>query len=181
MSLVRRQFLKLSAGTFAAAAIADQALALQSLLEMGNLLEDLADRSRRNKGIEGRGRPMEMENLERFLEGTPAQKKKAPGLKGVRGRIRFETENGGAAYLLQIEDEDVELTTGGDDAQAVVVCDTKALIARLLRGEANLIVQTLQGHTSASGDLTLVIKAVLGLQAGSPFAGGEQIRKEAPL
>jgi SCP-2 sterol transfer family len=177
---MRRQFLKLSAGTFAAAAIVDQALALQSILTMGNVLGDLADRSKRNKGIEERGRPMETENLERFLERTP-RKKKAPGLKGVRGRIRFETEDGGAAYLLQIEDEDVELTTGGDDAQAVVVCDTKALIARLLRGEANLIVQTLQGHTSARGDLTLVIKAVLGLQAGSPFAGGEQIPKEAPL
>jgi len=75
----------------------------------------------------------------------------------------------------------VELTTGSGDAQVVVVCDTKALIARLLRGEANLIIETLQGHTSQKGDVALAIKAVLGLQAGSPFAGGEQISKEAPL
>ena len=114
---------------------------------------------------------METENLQRFLDQTPAWKKRAPGLKGITGHIRFETEDGRAAYLLQIDDGEVELTTGGDDAQAVVVCDTKALIGRLLRGEANLIVESLQGHTSERGDLTLIVKAVLGLQAGSPFAG----------
>jgi hypothetical protein len=180
LSLSRRQFLKLSAGTFAAAAIADQALALHSILETGNPLGDPTDHSGKNKEVRRTG-PMETENLERFLERTPARKKRPPGLEGVRGRIRFETEDGGGAYLLRIEDDEVELTTGGDDAEAVVVCDTKVLIARLLRGEANLVVETLQGHTSQRGDVALAIKATLGLQAGSPFAGGEQIPKEAPL
>jgi hypothetical protein len=180
LSLSRRQLLKLSAGTLAAAAIADRTLALQSILEMGNPLRETADHSGKNK--EARKGPMETENVERFLERTPARKKRPPGLEGVRGRIRFETEDGRGAYLLRIKDDEVELTTGGDDAEAVVVCDTKALIARLLRGEANLVVETLQGHTSQRGDVALAIKAVLGLQAGSPFAGGgEQIPKEAPL
>jgi hypothetical protein len=180
LSLSRRQFLKLSAGTLGAAAIADQALALHSILETGNPLGDPADHSGKNKEVTRRG-PMETENLERVLERTPARKKRPPGLEGVRGRIRFETEDGGGAYILRIEDDEVELTTGGDDAEAVVVCDTKVLIARLLRGEANLVVETLQGHTSQRGDVALVIKTTLGLQAGSPFAGGEQIPKKAPL
>jgi hypothetical protein len=168
--LSRRQFLTLSSGTLAAAAIADKALALQSILEMSNPAGDPADHSGKNKAVTGRG-PMETEDLQRFFEGTPARKKRAPGLEGIRGRIRFETEDGAAAYLLRIDDGEVELTTGSDDAEAVVVCDTKGLIARLLRGEANLIVESLQGHTSERGDLTLIVKAILGLQAGSPFAG----------
>lgn len=114
-----------------------------------------------------------------LLDRTPARKR-VTRLKGVRGRIRFETEDG-AAYLLGVEDGEVELTTGGDDAQAVVVCDTKALVERLLRGEANLIVETLQGHTDTSGDVALVIKVILELQAGSPFAVGEQNPKKVPL
>jgi hypothetical protein len=176
LSLSRRQFLKLSAWTLAATAIADQALALHSILKTGN---PPTDHSGKNKEVTRR-EPMETENVERFLERRPARKKRPPGLEGVRGRIRFETEDGGGAYLLRIEDDEVELTTGGDDAEAVVVCDSKVLIARLLRGEANLVVETLQGHTSQRGDVALAIKTVFGLQAGSPFAGGERISKEAP-
>jgi hypothetical protein len=178
MSLLRRQFLKLSVGTFTAAAIADKTLALQSIIEMDTTLGDPADRSRRNKEVT-KGDPMEGENLGGLLDRTPARKR-VTRLKGVRGRIRFETEDG-AAYLLGVEDGEVELTTGGDDAQAVVVCDTKALVERLLRGEANLIVETLQGHTDTSGDVALVIKVILELQAGSPFAVGEQNPKKVPL
>ena len=46
--------------------------------------------------------------------------------------------------------------------------------------EANLIVETLQGHTRERGDLTLILKAALGLQAGSPFADGEALSLDTP-
>ena len=48
MFLSRRQFLKVSAGTVAAAAVADKALALtalQPVIEVGNPLGDYPDRS----------------------------------------------------------------------------------------------------------------------------------------
>lgn len=176
MSLSRRRFLKLSAGTFTAVAIADKTLALQSIMKMDTTLDDPADRLRSNKEVTKRN-PLETESMEGLLERTPARKR-VTRLKGVRGRIRFETEDR-TAYLLEVEDGKLELTTGGDDAQAVVVCDTKALVERLLRGEANLIVETLQGHANISGDVALIIKVTLELQAESPFAVGEQNPKKA--
>ncbi len=176
MSLSRRRFLKLSVGTFTAVAIADKTLALQSMMKMDTTLDDPADRLRSNKEVTKRD-PMETESMKGLLERTPARKR-VTRLQGVRGRIRFETEDG-AAYLLEVEDGELELTTGGDDAQAVVVCDTKVLVQRLLRGEANLIVETLQGHANISGDVALIIKVTLELQAESPFAVGEQNPKKA--
>jgi len=120
---------------------------------------------------------MEDAHSEGLLERTPVGVR-APRLEGVRGRIRFETEDG-AAYLLRIDDGKVELTSGRKDAEAVVVCESKTLIARLLNGEASLVVETLQGHSSATGDMALLIKVALELQARSPFAV-DQASKDTP-
>lgn len=155
--------------------MADKTLARQSMSDAGRH----ADRSRVHNAS-AQGDPVDTDAPQPSLERMAAHKNRVPALDGVRGRIRFETEDGKTAYLLRIEHGEVDLSTSDDEAEAVLVCDSKALIARFLRGEANLIVETLQGHTRERGDLTLILKAALGLQAGSPFAGGETLSLDTP-
>ncbi|MBI3804209.1 MAG: hypothetical protein HY282_10660 [Nitrospirae bacterium] len=121
---------------------------------------------------------MNAEELEKWMERVPKGKKKMPALKGVRGRVKFEAEGGGA-YLLQVDDGEVELRGGGDSAEAVVICESKAEIARLLRGEAHPVVEALQGRAAAGqGDRELALRVVLELRGGSPFIEGKEARKK---
>lgn len=121
---------------------------------------------------------MKTEELERWLDRAPKGKKKMPALKGVRGRVKFEVEGGGAAYLLRIEEGEVELTPGGDHAEAVVICESKAEIARMLRGEVHPVVETLQGRAAGQGDRALALRVALDLRGGSPFAERKEARKK---
>jgi hypothetical protein len=101
-----------------------------------------------------------------------------PALKGVRGRVKFEPEGGGGAYLLQIDDGEVELTTGGNSAETVMICESKAEIARLLRGEAHVVVDALRGRVAARGDLNLAVRVALDLRGGSPFSERSKAQTE---
>lgn len=129
---------------------------------------------------------MKTEELERWLDRAPRGKKKMPALKGVRGEIRFEAEDGAGTDFqraeevacLRIEEGEVELTNHCDQAQAVLVCDSKAEVARLLRGEAHPMVEALQGRIAAQGDLELALRVILDLRGGSPFAEQKGGRKE---
>lgn len=129
---------------------------------------------------------MKTEELERWLDRAPKGKKQMPALKGVRGAIKFEAENGAGAdsqqveevACLRIEEGEVELTNHCDQAQAVLVCDSKAEVARLLRGEAHPMVGVLQGRIAAQGDLELALRLILDLRGGSPFAEQKGARKE---
>jgi len=111
---------------------------------------------------------MTKENLEQLIE--RGHKRHVAGLEGISGRIKFEV-GADAACLLRIDNGDVELSADGADTQAVVACNTREEVARVLRGDVNPIVEALQGHLSAKGDLALVFKATLGLQSGALFAG----------
>lgn len=175
MSFSRRQLFQLTLGILAAGTTAEQTLARQSRFDAGRA----ADRSRVHP-TSAPGDPVDTDVPHPSLERMAAPTKRVPALDGVQGRIRFETEDGKTAYLLRIDHGEVDLTTGDEEAQAVLVCDSTALIARVLRGEANLIVETLQGHTRERGDLTLILKAVLGLQAGSPFADSATLSLDTP-
>ena len=129
---------------------------------------------------------MNAEELEKWMERVPKGKKKMPALKGVRGRIKFEAEEVQGAHFsqvkdvacLRIEDGEVELTADCEDAQAVLIGDSKAEIARLLRGEAHPMVETLQGRIGARGDLELALRVLLDLRAGSPFVERRTTQKE---
>jgi hypothetical protein len=63
----------------------------------------------------------------------------------------------------------------------VLKCDSKSEIERLLRGEANPVVETLQGHIMAAGDRALALKVALGLLAGSPYSASGTAPQEAPV
>lgn len=46
---------------------------------------------------------MKTEELERWLDRAPKGKKKMPALKGVRGEIKFEAEDGAGAHFQRVE------------------------------------------------------------------------------
>jgi len=117
-------------------------------------------------------------HLEQWLE--PKQKLPAPSLAGLSGTVAFQA-GADARYLLTVNNGEVELTAGSGKAEAVVICDSKAEIERLLRGEANPVVATLQGHISAEGDRALALKVSLGLLAGSPFSERGTASQEAAV
>jgi SCP-2 sterol transfer family len=117
-------------------------------------------------------------HIDQWLERK--QKLPAPSLVGISGTIAFEAGTD-SRYLLRVDNGEVELTAGPGDAQAVVKCDSKSEIEHLLRGEANPVVETLQGHVYAEGDLSLALKVALGLLAGSPFSASGTAAQEAAV
>jgi hypothetical protein len=117
-------------------------------------------------------------HIEQWVERK--QKLPAPSLVGISGTVAFESDTG-TRYLLKVNNGEVELTAGPGDAQAVVKCASKPQIEHLLRGETNPLVEALQGHVSAEGDLSLALKVALGLQAGSPFSASGSAPQEAAV
>jgi len=94
----------------------------------------------------------------------------APGLAGLYGRLRF-TVAGKPVATLVVEGIYVAMvpdTHGPADATAV--CADEETMWKLLRGQLNPFIASMQGLARLSGDRGFATRVALGLQVGSPFA-----------
>jgi putative sterol carrier protein len=104
---------------------------------------------------------------------TRLSKAPAPGLAGLRGRLRLQVGDQTAGALV-VDDGQVELTdakSGGPREEAVALFSDVEDMKKLLRGEVNPVVAALQGRMALRGDLVFATKVILGLRVSSPFAG----------
>jgi hypothetical protein len=100
----------------------------------------------------------------------------APGLVGISGRVLVRT-GGQALGVLKVDDGDVEFTPGEGPAEATLTVADRQDLALILRGQLNPLVAALQDRLEADGDLVLAVEVILGLEAGSPFAGARLPRE----
>ena len=93
----------------------------------------------------------------------------APGLVGLTGRLRVQVVGKGVG-ILEVKEGQARFLPGDGDAAATAIVDGEESVRALLRGRLNPVVAVLRGHLDLQGDLDFAIRAILGLQVGSPFA-----------
>lgn len=93
----------------------------------------------------------------------------APGLKGLAGRIGLQVAGAPVGVLLIEKSGEVGIVPP-DAATTQLLTDSEETLENLLSGEMNPIVAYLQGLLRVQGeDSVLVLRVLLGLQAGSPW------------
>ena len=100
----------------------------------------------------------------------PLMGRVAPGLAGLYGRLRISVAGKPMATLV-VEGIYVAMvpdTHGPADATAF--CADEATMWKLLRGELNPFIASMQGLARLAGDRGFATRVALGLQVGSPFA-----------
>ena len=90
------------------------------------------------------------------------------GLSGLAGRIRLQVA-GADAGVLKIANSEAEIGPDGG-ADATLNADTMPTLLGLLSGELHPFVARLQNRVSVEGDLGLIVRVFLGLQADSPWS-----------
>jgi len=90
------------------------------------------------------------------------------GLSGLAGRIRLQVA-GTDAGVLKVANSEAEIGPEGE-ADATLNADTLPTLLGLLAGEVHPFVARLQNRISVEGDLALLIRVLLGLQADSPWS-----------
>lgn len=104
------------------------------------------------------------------LVAKPLLGKPAPGLAGLYGRLRF-TVAGKPVATLVVEGIYVALVPDiHGPADATAVCADDETMRKLLRGELNPFIASMQQQARMAGDRGFGTRVVLGLQVGSPFA-----------
>jgi hypothetical protein len=98
-----------------------------------------------------------------------ARRGPAKGLSGLAGRIRLEAA-GAPVGVLQVADGAAGIGPDGE-AAATLRADALQTLVQLLGGELHPIVARLQNRVRLEGDVALVLRVFLGLQAGSPWSG----------
>jgi hypothetical protein len=94
----------------------------------------------------------------------------APGLAGLYGRLRI-TVAGKPVATLVVEGIYCALipdVTGPADAN--LLCADDETMRKLLRGELNPFIASMQRQARLAGDRGFGTRVILGLQVGSPFA-----------
>lgn len=93
----------------------------------------------------------------------------APGLAGIVARMRLMVGDKALA-VLAIDNGRVNLAPDGPPVGVSLVCTSRDLLIKLLRGQLNPVVMALQAEGRLHGDRELGAKILYGLRAGSPFA-----------
>lgn len=104
----------------------------------------------------------------------PLMGRAAPGLAGLYGRLRL-TVAGKPVATLVVEGIYVAMvpdTHGPADANAI--CADEATMWKLLRGQLNPFIASMQGLARLSGDRNFATRVAMGLQVGSPFAADSE-------
>jgi hypothetical protein len=109
-----------------------------------------------------------MEQMGEIASGTAPMAGSAPGLAGVRGRMRVDVD-GKTVGVLVVDDGRVELTNDQGPTDAVFIFHTAQDLRQMVRGELNPVVGALQGRMRTEGNVALAIRVALGLRSGSPF------------
>jgi hypothetical protein len=90
------------------------------------------------------------------------------GLSGLAGRIRLQVA-GADAGVLKVANSEAEIGPDGG-ADATLNADTMPTLLGLLSGGVHPFVARLQNRVSVEGDLGLIVRVFLGLQADSPWS-----------
>jgi len=108
-----------------------------------------------------------------IIDGLPAdwaaRRGPAAGVAHLWGRIRLGVGDG-TIGCLKVADGTVEILPDRE-AEASLIADSPETLVGLLGGETHPVVARLQGRVSTTGNIALVIRIFLGLQAGSPWSG----------
>ncbi|MFT3926807.1 MAG: SCP2 sterol-binding domain-containing protein [Myxococcales bacterium] len=99
--------------------------------------------------------------LKELLTQVPAH---LPALDHVRGSLQVDVGSD-CLGVIRVEDGQVTLLPGPGKAEAVVTTAEGGGLMRLLQGEMNAIVATIQGNIDLEGDLALASKILRALQA----------------
>src|SRR5262245_26319698 len=111
-------------------------------------------------------------------EGTrgPNDARLVPSLKGLRGHLSLSVK-GESKLLLEVDDGTARIVeTDAGTPDATLHCNDVGDVARVIRGEMNVVVAALQGHMYLTGDREFGARVMLGLNAGSPYQG-ERLRE----
>jgi hypothetical protein len=87
-----------------------------------------------------------------------------PALEHVRGSVRVDVGTE-ALGILRVEDGHVTLLPSAGHAEAVITTAGENDLQRLLHGEMNAIVATIQGNIDLEGDVALAARILYALQA----------------
>jgi putative sterol carrier protein len=97
--------------------------------------------------------------------------KTAPGLEGLYGRVRLNVA-GQPIGTLVVEGMYVALVPDvHGPADTTVMCADRKTLRKLLRGELNPFISSMQRVARLAGNRGFGTRVMLGLQVGSPFAG----------
>jgi hypothetical protein len=100
----------------------------------------------------------------------------AAGLEGLSGRIAFEVGDKPVGALQIDSDGATSLVADTGGAAATVTVNSEDTLAGLLRGHLPPIVMELRGRMRIAGDVRFALRALYGLQAGSPWAATAESR-----
>lgn len=96
--------------------------------------------------------------------------KTAPGLEGLYGRLRISVA-GRPVGTLVVEGIYVALIPDiRGPADATVMCADQETMGKLLRGELNPFISSMQRVARLTGNRGFGTRVILGLRVGSPFA-----------
>jgi putative sterol carrier protein len=93
-------------------------------------------------------------------------------LAGISGRVGVEVDGKPIGELV-VDDGHVELAGETAPAEGAIAFRSAEDLWKVLRGELNPIVASLQGRMSIRGDLTFVARIILSIAAASPFAAAK--------
>jgi hypothetical protein len=117
--------------------------------------------------LEPKEAPMDNQNTESLVtEGT--FEGEAPGLAGVVGRMRLMVGDK-ALGVLVVDNGRVALAPDDPPVDVTVVCKSRELLIKLLRGQLNPVLMALQAEGRLCGDRERGVKIVYGLRGENPF------------
>jgi hypothetical protein len=100
----------------------------------------------------------------------------AAGLEGLSGRIALEVGDKPVGALQIDSDGATSLVTDTRGAVATITVNSEDTLIGMLRGHLPPIVMELRGRMRIAGDVRLALRALYGLQAGSPWAATAESR-----
>lgn len=110
---------------------------------------------------------MENQNNERLVtEGT--FEGEAPGLAGIVGRMRLMVGDQ-ALGVLVVDNGRVKLAPDEPPVDVTLVCKSRDVLVKLLRGQLNPVIMALQAEGRLHGDRERGVKIVYGLRGENPF------------
>lgn len=87
-----------------------------------------------------------------------------PALNHVKGALRVDVGDV-CLGIIRVDDGKVSLLPGTGESEAVVTTAEESSLRRLLHGEMNAIVATIQGNIDLEGDVALAARILYALQA----------------
>jgi len=92
-----------------------------------------------------------------------------PLLAGRSGRMRVDVD-GRSAGVIEVEQGHINVSDELGEVAVIAMVDDASDFLRMLRGELNPVVASIQGRLVFQGDIELGVEIILALHAAKPFA-----------